>query len=66
MVRHVGMEPVALIPLDIAAMDTAQAAGQLLRDVAAQSPARLAISELAARVAGRPVRGRRRRSTARR
>ncbi|WP_322751651.1 MULTISPECIES: AAA family ATPase [unclassified Frankia] len=66
MVRHVGSEPVALVPLDTAAMDTAQAAGQLLRDVAPQSPARLAIGELAARVAGRPVRGRRRRSATRR
>ncbi|AEH08614.1 MULTISPECIES: AAA family ATPase [Protofrankia] len=66
LVRHVGMEPVAVVPLDVAAMDSAQAAGQLLRDVAAQSPARLAISELAARVAGRSVRGRRRRPPVRR
>jgi MinD-like ATPase involved in chromosome partitioning or flagellar assembly len=67
LVRHVGAEPVVLVPLDTAAMDTAQAAGQLLRDVAPQSPARIAIGELAARVVGRrPVRGRRRRSATRR
>jgi len=43
-------------------MDAAQAAGQLLREVAPSSPARVALGELAARVAGRPARKGRRRS----
>jgi Flp pilus assembly CpaE family ATPase len=60
-VRHTGTEPVALVPHDLAAMDAAQAAGQLLRDIAPTSPARLAIRELATRLAGRPARPRRRR-----
>jgi len=44
-----------MIPLDVASMDAAQAAGQLLREVAPSSPARVALGELAARVAGRPA-----------
>jgi MinD-like ATPase involved in chromosome partitioning or flagellar assembly len=65
LVRHVGLEPVALVPYDLAALDAAQAAGQLVRDIAPTSPARLAIRDLAGRLAGRPVQhARRRRSTA--
>jgi Flp pilus assembly CpaE family ATPase len=67
LVRHVGVEPVALVPYDLAAFDAAQAAGQLVRDIAPTSPARLAVRELAARIAGRaPVVHRRRRTAARR
>jgi Flp pilus assembly CpaE family ATPase len=67
LVRHVGIEPVALVPYDLAAFDAAQAAGQLVRDIAPNSPARLAVRDLATRVAGRAVApGRRRRSAARR
>ena len=66
LVRHVGAEPAAMVPLDVAGMDAAQAAGQLLREVAPNSPARLALAELASRLAGRPARNRRRRSPARR
>jgi MinD-like ATPase involved in chromosome partitioning or flagellar assembly len=67
-VRHTGSEPVALIPYDLAALDAAQAAGQLLRDIAPGSPTRLAVRELAARLAGRSGRSRRsrRRLSARR
>lgn len=66
--RHTGTEPVALIPYDLAAFDAAQAAGQLLRDVAAASPARVAIRDLAIRLAGQAPRGQRqrRRRTSRR
>ncbi|MCK9874472.1 chromosome partitioning protein [Frankia sp. Ag45/Mut15] len=58
--RHTGSEPVALVPYDLAGLDAAQVAGQLLRDIAPASPARLAIRELAARLAGRPAASRRR------
>ena len=66
MVRHTGQEPVALVPYDLAALDAAQAAGQLLRDIAPTSPARLAIRDLAARLAGLSAGPRRRRSPLRR
>jgi Flp pilus assembly CpaE family ATPase len=66
MVRHTGSEPVALVPQDLAGMDAAQAAGQLLRDIAPASTARLAIRELATRLVGRPTRAHRRRRLARR
>jgi Flp pilus assembly CpaE family ATPase len=65
LIRHVGLEPVALVPYDLAALDAAQAAGQLLRDIAPTSPARLAIRDLAGRLAGRPVHTRRRRPASR-
>jgi MinD-like ATPase involved in chromosome partitioning or flagellar assembly len=64
--RHTGTEPVALVPYDLAGLDAAQVAGQLLRDIAPTSPARLAIRDLAARLAGQPAVGRRRRSGFRR
>jgi MinD-like ATPase involved in chromosome partitioning or flagellar assembly len=66
--RHTGTEPIALVPYDLAALDAAQAAGQFLRDIAPASPARVAIRELAVRVAGRSPRGHRprRRLSARR
>jgi len=59
--RHTGTEPAALIPYDLAAFDAAQAAGQLLRDVAPASPARAAIRDLATRLAGRAPRNQRQR-----
>jgi Flp pilus assembly CpaE family ATPase len=64
LVRHVGIEPVALVPYDLAAFDAAQAAGQLVRDIAPNSPARLAVRDLATRFAGRAVAPRRRRRSA--
>ncbi|MBL7493293.1 chromosome partitioning protein [Frankia sp. AgB1.9] len=64
--RHTGTEPIALVPYDLAAFDAAQAAGQLLRDIAPTSPARAAIRDLASRLAGRVPRGQRRRLNARR
>jgi Flp pilus assembly CpaE family ATPase len=57
--RHTGTEPAALVPYDLAAFDAAQAAGQLLRDVAPASPARAAIRDLATRLTGRAARGQR-------
>ncbi len=65
-VRHTGMEPVAAVPFDLASLDAAQVSGQLLRDVAPQSPVRLELAALAARLAGRAAPGRRRRSIVRR
>ncbi|WP_462187081.1 MULTISPECIES: AAA family ATPase [unclassified Frankia] len=64
--RHTGTEPVALVPYDLAGLDAAQVAGQLLRDIAPTSPARLAIRELAGRLLGRPAAPRRRRGSLRR
>jgi MinD-like ATPase involved in chromosome partitioning or flagellar assembly len=64
--RHTGTEPIALVPYDLAGLDAAQVAGQLLRDIAPASPARLAIQELANRLAGRPTASRRRRGAFRR
>ncbi|MDT3438991.1 MULTISPECIES: chromosome partitioning protein [unclassified Pseudofrankia] len=64
--RHTGAQPIALIPYDLASFDAAQAAGQLLRDIAPASPARAAIRDLATRLTGRTPRGQRRRLPARR
>ncbi|CAO5242827.1 AAA family ATPase [Frankia sp. AgKG'84/4] len=64
--RHTGTEPVALVPFDLVGLDAAQVTGQLLRDIAPTSPARLAIRELAGHLAGRPTTGRRRRGGLRR
>ncbi|MCK9897564.1 chromosome partitioning protein [Frankia sp. AgB32] len=64
--RHTGTEPVALVPFDLAGLDAAQVTGQLLRDIAPTSPARLAIRDLAGHLAGRPTAGRRRRGGIRR
>jgi len=54
-----------LIPLDQTAADRAVAHGRLLCDVAADSPARLALTELAAAVVGSPWRRRARRRSPR-
>lgn len=64
--RHTGTEPVALVPFDLAGLDAAQVTGQLLRDIAPASPARLAVQNLAALLAGRPEGARRRRGSLRR
>ncbi|OAA19720.1 Flp pilus assembly protein, ATPase CpaE [Frankia sp. EI5c] len=66
MVRHTGREPVALVPYDLAGLDAAAASGQLLRDIAPASPARIALRELAALLAGVAGGARRRRSGLRR
>ncbi|CAI7979760.1 conserved hypothetical protein [Frankia sp. Hr75.2] len=66
MARHTGREPVALVPYDLAGLDAAAASGQLLRDIAPASPARLAVRDLAALLAGVSGSGRRRRSALRR
>ncbi|CUU59996.1 AAA domain-containing protein [Parafrankia irregularis] len=66
MVRHTGREPVALVPHDLAGLDAAAASGQLLRDIAPASPARLAVRDLAAALAGATATSRRRRSALRR
>jgi len=59
--RHTGTQPIALVPYDLASFDAAQAAGQLLRDIAPASPARAAIRDLATRLTGRTPRGQRQR-----
>jgi len=65
LLRHAGMRPMTLIPLDQTAADRAVAHGRLLCDVAADSPARLALTELAAAVVGSPWRRRARRRSPR-
>ncbi|MGZ4665527.1 MAG: AAA family ATPase [Frankiaceae bacterium] len=65
LLRHAGVRPLALIPLDQAAADRAVAHGRLLCDVAADSPARLALAELAAAVVGSSWRRRPRRRSPR-
>ncbi|MCK9903984.1 chromosome partitioning protein [Frankia sp. Cpl3] len=66
MARHTGREPVALVPHDLTGLDAAAASGQLLRDIAPTSPARLAIRDLADRFVGVSGGARRRRSSLRR
>lgn len=50
--RYAGVEPVALVPLDQAAADAALAEGRTLTEAAPDSPARRAVAELAASLAG--------------
>lgn len=64
--RYAGVTPVGYLPLDLAACDAALAAGRSLAEVAPGSALRRALGELAARVTGQPVTGRRRRWGARR
>ena len=60
--RHTGAEVVGLLPYDLDACDATLRAGRALGDVAARSPLRLAVAELAASLAGQPApRSRRRR-----
>ena len=53
--RYAGVEPAALVPLDVKSCDAALAAGRSLLEVAPQSPARLALAAFAARLAGHEV-----------
>jgi len=59
--RHAGAQPVAMVPYDLTSFDAAEAAGQLLRDIAPASPARAAIRDLATSLTGRTPRGQRQR-----
>ncbi len=58
--RHAGIDDAVLIPYDRAAFDAAIAQGRTLAEVAPNSAARLAIRDLAARLTGASVGGRRR------
>jgi len=53
--RHTGLGVAATIPLDVAGLDAAVAAGRPLHETSPASPARLAIAGLAARAVGAPV-----------
>jgi MinD-like ATPase involved in chromosome partitioning or flagellar assembly len=59
--RFAGVDRVAFMPYDRTACDRAVAAGRTLLEVAADSPARLALADLAAELAGRVPQQRRRR-----
>ncbi|MBK5307459.1 MAG: chromosome partitioning protein [Frankiaceae bacterium] len=61
LLRYAGVDDVSVVPLDIAAVDGAVAAGETLNEAAPSSPARLALAELAARLVGAPTPQRRRR-----
>lgn len=50
--RHVGMLPVAVVPLDVAGVDAATGAGLPLRAAAPTSPARRELARLAAALVG--------------
>lgn len=54
--RHLGRPPLAVIPSDRPACDQGLAEGRTLREVAASSPARQALRQLAALVAPQPQR----------
>jgi Flp pilus assembly CpaE family ATPase len=58
--RYAGVEDVAFVPLDVAALDGALAAGRTLAEAASASPARTALAALAASIAGVPRAQRRR------
>jgi MinD-like ATPase involved in chromosome partitioning or flagellar assembly len=66
--RYAGVDDVVLVPLDVAGVDAAIAAGRTLAEAAPGSPARAALTALAARLAGvsRQARPRRRLLIARR
>ncbi len=59
--RFAGRVPFALLPYDRDSLDAALASGRLLREARTASPLRRAVADLAARLAGIPVSGRRRR-----
>lgn len=50
--RYAGVDDVTFVPLDTAAVDAAVAGGRTLAEAAAASPARLALADLAASIAG--------------
>ena len=54
LLRYAGVDPVMLVPLDLAGVDRAVAAGRTLTEAAPQSPARLALAGLAAGLVGAP------------
>jgi MinD-like ATPase involved in chromosome partitioning or flagellar assembly len=58
--RFAGCVPFAVLPYDRESLDTALASGELLREARPSSPLRRAVTEMAARVAGVAVSGRRR------
>jgi MinD-like ATPase involved in chromosome partitioning or flagellar assembly len=58
--RYAGVTEPVLVPLDVAGVDAALAAGRMLHEASPRSPARAAVAGLAARLAGVPPRGRRR------
>ena len=58
--RHSSVDVVALVPDDRDACDLALRHGRTLAEVAPMSPARLALADLAAALAGRTARPRRR------
>lgn len=62
--RYAGVEAVRFVPQDVAACDAALATGRTLREAASASPARLALRDLAATVAGVAPPPRRRRRLA--
>lgn len=53
--RYAGVAPAALVPYDLDAYDRALAHGKSLAEVAPKSPARLALREFAATLAGVPL-----------
>lgn len=50
--RYAGIEDVSVVPLDLAGVDAAVAAGRTLHEAAPTSPTRLALADLAARLIG--------------
>ena len=56
--RHAGVVPAAYVPLDVAGVDAALASGRTLAEAAPGSPARRALTDLAAALAGLPAPGR--------
>ena len=64
--RYAGVDDVSLIPLDVAGVDAALAAGRSLTEAASTSPARLALADLAAGLVGVAPAPRKRRLLSRR
>ena len=58
--RYAGVEPAGFVPLDVAGVDGALSGGRTLAEAAPSSPARLALADLAAGIAGVPRTHRRR------
>ena len=53
--RYAGVEQVRFVPLDVAGVDRAVAAGRTLAEAAPASPVRAALTALAAELAGVPA-----------
>jgi Flp pilus assembly CpaE family ATPase len=58
--RYAGVDDVTFVPLDVAGLDAAVAGGRTLAEAAPASPARQALAQLAAQLAGVPAQPRRR------